>query len=335
MIDLSDNTNRWGSGPASAGVMRDASLRLSRYPERYAESLKDAIGEYLGVRAASVTTGCGSDGVLETAMRAFGEPADRVAIPEPTFPMPAAFAEVNGLEPVPVALDVACQPDAAAIAAVQPRIVYLCSPNNPLGVPCEPARVREIARTTAALVIVDEAYAEFTNTTVVPLLDEIDNLLVVRTLSKAFGLAGARVGYALGTPALIADMERARGPFQVNAVGAAAGARALRDDLDWMREHAMLAVREREYLAGRLRARGLCPLPSCANFVLLPLQGAAEVAARMGAQGVSVRSFTSLRQVCAPLAASGGCALRITAGPRQEMDAALGALDRALAEVAS
>ena len=335
MIDLSDNTNRWGAAPAAARVMRDGSPDLSRYPERYADSLKDAIGDYLGVSPASVTTGCGSDGVLEMAMRAFGSAGDRVAIPEPTFPMPAAFAEVNGLQPVTLALDADCQPDVDAITAVRARIVYLCSPNNPLGVPCDAEWVKAIARATDGLVIVDEAYAEFAGSSVVPLLGELPNVLVVRTMSKAFGLAGARVGYAAGAPEVIARLERARGPFQVNAVGVAAAVRALREDVRWMREHAALAVSEREYLAEGLRALGLSPLPSRANFVLLPLPDAAAVAERMSAQGIAVRSFPSLRPVCAPLASTGGSALRVTAGPRAEMDAALAALECALETVAS
>ena len=334
MIDLSDNTNRWGAAPAAARVMREAP-DLSRYPERYADSLKEAIGDYLGVSTARVTTGCGSDGVLEMTMRAFGNAGDRVAIPEPTFPMPAAFAEVNGLQPVMLPLDADCQPEVDAIAAARARVVYLCSPNNPLGVPCDVERVRAIARATQGLVIVDEAYAEFADASMVPQLGELANVLVVRTMSKAFGLAGARVGYATGAPEIVAQLERARGPFQVNAVGAAAATRALREDVQWMREHAALAAREREYLAQRLQALGLGPLPSRGNFVLLPVPEAPRVAERMGAQGVRVRSFTSLRAVCAPLASSGGSALRITAGPRAEMDAAIAALEYALEKVPS
>jgi histidinol-phosphate aminotransferase len=328
-IDLSDNTNRWGAPPSALGALRERAPDLAHYPEPYADSLKDAVAAYLGVEAANVSTGCGSDGVLDVAMRAFGKPGDRVAIPEPTFHMPIAFARANGLVPVPLALDGDCQPDVAAILEAAARVVYLCSPNNPLGASCEPQRVAEIARNTGALVIVDEAYAEFAGETVVPLVRELGNVIVVRTLSKAFGLAGARVGYAVGAPEAVAALERVRGPFTVNAAGAAAATSALRDDVDWMRLHATRAVTERDYLTAGLRAVGLDPLPSSANFVLAPLRGAVNVAERLRARGISVRTFTALRPVCAALAATGGSAIRITAGPRAEMDAVLAALDAA------
>lgn len=327
-IDLSDNTNRWGAAPSARAVVQ-AEACLSGYPDAYAQELKRAVADYLGVAPANVTTGCGSDGVLDAAIRAFGEPGDRIAIPEPTFPLPAAFARVSSLEPVMLALDAGYQPDVEAIAGVAPRIVYLCSPNNPTGVAIPEATIRAVAECTDALVIVDEAYAEFADRSVVGLARELPNLLVTRTMSKAFGLAALRVGYAVGSQALIREVERVRAPFAVGGPAIAAASAALRCDVGWMRERAGLARAARRKLTRGLVALGFDPVASAANFVLVPLRNAAAVADRMRDFGVAVRPFTALRPVSPALEAASGRALRITVGPDDEMQAALDALRRA------
>ena len=329
-INLGDNTNRWGSAPSAVATLQDAARSAAAYPEPYAASLKAAVAEYLAVDSASVTTGCGSDGVLDAAIRAFGDPGDRIAIPEPTFPMPAMFARVSSVEPVPLPLDARYQPDVAAIAAARPRIVYLCSPNNPLGTTCADEVIVEIARLTDGVVIVDEAYAEFSGQSVVRLVERVPNLLVTRTMSKAFGLAALRVGYAVGPVDVVREVERCRGPYAVGAPAIAAATAALRYDLPWMTEQVERARAARARLIHALRGRGLAPLASAANFVLVPLDGAKRVAEEMHRAGVGVRAFGALPTVSPALAATGGDALRITVAPVHEMDAALDALDRAM-----
>lgn len=333
-LNLSDNTNRWGAAPSAVDALGNPSAALTDYPEPYADSLKRAIGDYLGVSPDRVTTGCGSDGVLDATLRAYGEVNARVAIPEPTFPMAAVFARINALEPVLLSLDGSGQPDAVAIARSKPNLVYLCSPNNPLGTTCDTARVERIAAETEGLVIVDEAYAEFSGGTLVPLTERHRNLLVTRTMSKAFGLAGLRVGYAVGSPDVIANIERARGPYTVSALGAAAAAAALRRDVGWMRDCARAAVHARDALERALRVRGLNALPSAANFVLVPVTGASGLAGALAERGVSVRAFTGLRSTLPALRATRGDALRITVAPPAETLVLLDALDAALAEAA-
>lgn len=327
-LDLSDNTNRWGSPPGALEALRD--VQVHAYPEPYADSLKSALASYLGVGAGRITTGCGSDAVLDAALRAFGEPGARVAIPEPTFPMAAAFARANALEPVGVALTEGYQPDPDVVRATGARVVYLCSPNNPLGVSCEAERVVAIARSMDALVIVDEAYAEFAGRSLLPLVETHENILVLRTFSKAFGLAGVRLGYGVGAPAVVEHIERSRGPYQVSAPAIAAGRAALVSDAAWMRERVATAIAARARLVRALRSRGFRPLPSAANFVLVPMRHAAAVADAMQRRGVAVRACSGLRAVSPPLVDTAGDALRITVGPPAEMRAALAALDTAL-----
>lgn len=333
-IDLSDNTNRWGAAPSALALIEDGSVSLSRYPDAYADELKRAVAAYLDVDPAMVTTGCGSDGVLDAAIRAFGEPGERIAIPEPTFPLPCNFARVCSLEPVMIPLNAVYQPDAEAIARVSPRIVYLCSPNNPLGASIPEITVRAVAESTDGLVIVDEAYAEFAGASVVGLASELPNLLVTRTMSKAFGLAALRVGYAIGSAALVREVERVRGPYAVSALAVTGAAAALRNDVPWMRERVTLACEARERLRGELVAMGFDTVTSAANFVLVPRRDAPTVADRMRARGVAIRPFTGLRPVSPALEATGGDALRITVGPEEEMRDALDALGAAMREEA-
>jgi histidinol-phosphate/aromatic aminotransferase/cobyric acid decarboxylase-like protein len=147
------------------------------------------------------------------------------------------------------------------------------------------------------------------------------NLLVTRTLSKAFGLAGLRIGYAAGHRALVAEVEKSRGPYKVSAVAERAAVAVLREDMTWVREHIAEVRANRSRFIVALAERGLAPVPSAANFVLVPVRGAASVASRMRELGVAVRPFEALRGI--------GDALRITIGPWPMMEAALRALEEA------
>jgi histidinol-phosphate aminotransferase len=334
-IDLSDNTNLWGSPPAALDAIRELSSdMLRRYPETYNESLKEAIAEYVGLTPNHVVTGVGSDDILDSTFRAFGDAGSTVAMPDPTFVMVPVFARLNGLRPVPVTLTSSYDVDVDATIAANAPITYLCSPNNPTGTSFSRDAIDEIVRRTSGIVVIDEAYFEFSHETAIDLINTNDRVVIARTFSKAFGLAGLRVGYAIGAPGPIAEIEKARGPYKVGVASAAAACAALRSDLAWVREHAALAVAARDDLLAELRQRRLSPAPSSANFVFVPVANARRVAAAMRARGVAVRPF-GVHEFSPALEASAGTALRIAVGPPAAMVTALAALDDALAEVGS
>jgi histidinol-phosphate aminotransferase len=330
MIDLATNTNRWGAPPAALAAFRASAADTWRYPEPYAESLKLAIARHHGVAVACVTTGAGADGVLSAAIRALAAGAS-VALPDPTFEMIARFARAAGATPSLVPLGPTYDVDAEALVACNAPVVYVCSPNNPTGAPVPRSTLEWLAarRADTSTLIVDEAYADFASEDHLDLARAHDNVLVVRTFSKAYGLAGARVGYGIGAPEVIRRVEQSRGPYTVSLQGAVAAAAALSEDVEWVRRHTALAVLMRESLLTALTQRGLEPVASSANFVLLPLLGAADTARALAEQGVAVRSFTGLRVVSPALAASRGEALRISVGPWHEMERTLSALDAA------
>ena len=325
-VDLSDNTNRWGMPPAAARVIREAATSaFARYPAPYSAPLKEAIAEYCGVDPENIVTGCGSDDVLDSAVRAFALPGDRLATCDPTFVMVPALAVMNGLECVRVPFLPDFGSDADALLSTGARIIYVCSPNNPTGTTTSLETIPRLADRAQGLVIVDEAYIEFADTAgCAELASTRPNVLVVRTMSKALGLAGLRVGYGIGAPEVVREVEKSRGPFKVGALASLAAKAALREDVSWMRLHVRLAREARAAFAFALAQRGITTLPSSANFVLALIPNAPAMAARMRELGVAVRAFSQLPGI--------GDALRITVAPADEMAEALAALDGARQE---
>ena len=332
-IDLSDSVNAWGAPPAALrAIAASTSDLVSRYPSARSEALAPMLLGYLGLGDASgvrVVTGCGSDDVLDATMRAFGLPGERIAFSTPTFSMIPLFARLNGLVPVPVPFEDGFDIDAERLVAADAKLTYLCAPNNPTGTPISRERVEFVASRARGIVLLDEAYAEFAPESFVDLVTRHERLLVVRTFSKAFGLAGLRVGYAVGPTGIVNMVERARGPYKVSVPAERAASAALEDSSDalgWVRAHAALAVQIRERVARALRDLGLCPLPSTANFLCIPTRDATVLAVGLRERGVLVRCFTGLPREPRALAEAEGAALRVAVGPWDAMQRFLDAL---------
>jgi histidinol dehydrogenase len=322
-VDLSDNTNLFGTAPAAARELRCATANdLARYPSAYSDALRRALANYTGVAAESIVTGCGSDDVIDSALRACADPGERVAFPDPTFSMVPVFVRANGLTSVRVPLTRDLGLDADALLATGARVIYLCSPNNPTGGRfSQPAIERVIAR-SRGVVLLDEAYAEFCGGEWFREAPARGNLLVVRTLSKAFGLAGLRIGYAAGGAQLVREVMKARGPYKVGTLAERAAVAALNEDREWMRERVRQVVENRERFVIALAALGITALPSAANFVLVPVPDAPAAALALRRHSVSVREFHSLAGI--------GDALRISIGPWPMLEVALAALKEAM-----
>lgn len=318
-IDLSDNTNLWGAPPAALAAMSDAAVStITRYPSLYATDVKSAIADYIGVSPDMVTTGCGSDDVLDSAIRAFGEPGDAVAYPDPSFAMVPIFAKMNGLVGVPVPLTTSCDADVTGYVSANAAINYLCTPNNPTGASFARTTIEQIIAGTDGIVIIDEAYAEFAPSSCLDLLTRFPRVVITRTLSKAFGLAGLRIGYAIGDPSVVAEIEKSRGPYKVSSMAQRAAVAALTDGRPWVEEHTRQAVVNRARLAAALDAIGLVPLPSDSNFVLVPVGDAIEMDRRLRAVGIAIRPFISLPRI--------GDAIRISVGPWDMLEACVAAI---------
>jgi histidinol-phosphate aminotransferase len=325
-IDLRDNANLWGAPPAALSALRSIDPTvLSLYPGVSAGTLTDAIATFVGVGDGEVAAGCGSDDLIDAAFRAVAEPGAVIAYPAPSFSMVPIFARLNGLQPVAVPLMPDGAADADAMIATGARIIYLCSPNNPTGTITPADVVRRIVRESTAIVMLDGAYAEFAPD-IEDLLKEapsLERLLVLRTFSKAWGLAGLRIGYAVGSSDLIRAVRKSNGPYKVNAPAERAACVALAEDADWMRARAADAVVSRQRVTEALRAMGFAPLDSRGNFVCVPVPDARALAGRLAERGVAVRAFAGLPVF--------GDALRVGMGPWPVMEQFISALREALA----
>ena len=319
-IDLSDNTNLWGMPPSATQALEEFTFaEVTRYPSAYAEELKQSVARYVGVETSMIVTGCGSDDVLDAAIRAFGNPGRRLTCCDPTFSMIPVLARINGLDVTTVPFDASGDISVDSLLTDRPDIIYICSPNNPTGLCASTERVEAVADAFDGLVIVDQAYAEYSATSLMHLVARNTNVLITRTMSKAFGMAGLRVGYAIGNPALAGEVEKSRGPYKVGALGSAAAVAALDNDLLWIEGIVAETLSVRLRCMSRLKSLGYRPLQSDANFVLVPMKNAPEVAARLLAAGVGVRAFQNLTGI--------GSALRITMAPWQMMEEFFAALE--------
>lgn len=322
-VDLSDNTNRWGTHPAALEVVRTAPVEaLTRYPSVYADAFRSAVAARYRVPLESVATGCGSDDLLDSTFRAAGEPGERISYLSPTFSMVETFARMNGMEPVPLPWPPGAPPEPEALLACDPALVYLCRPNNPTG---EVLPRRWVERLLAAggdagpVVLLDEAYADFQGEDFLESAPRTRRLVVVRTLSKSYGLAGLRVAFAVGAPEVIREVEISRGPYKVNRLAEATAVVALEDREGWVPPILEEVRRNRGWLQERLVDRGFRPLPSGANFLLVPVSDAAVTVAALRERGVAVRPFPDLHGV--------GDGIRVSIGPMHELERFLAALD--------
>jgi histidinol-phosphate aminotransferase len=281
-----------------------------------------------------IATGCGSDDVLDSTYRASGgRESDFVAVATPTFSMALPLAQMNGMAARSVpwrhALD-----DPGRLLAGGPALVYVCRPNNPTGGLCPTSWVNallEAAGEDGPLVLLDEAYVDFGGDTFADTAATHPRLLVSRTLSKAFGLAGLRIGYSVATPDTALEVEKSRGPYKVARIAAEAGAAALRDEAGWITRTVAECVEHRTRAEALLAERGLEPVPSHANFILFRAPGGVAGADALGirVRGVAVRPFPGDMP-------DGSDALRVTVAPWPLMERFFGALDdhmRTLGEI--
>lgn len=321
-VDLSDNTSLWGPPPsvrATLSGLTDA--QLSRYPTPYADALCEALAEHHSVAVDRIVTGCGSDDVLDSAIRACSDAGSTIGTAVPTFSVVPSFAEVNEVRLASVELERDGSLDAERLLATDADLYYLCSPNNPTGTRMGDDALRALLAGTTSVVLLDEAYADYADGDATGLLDEFANLVVVRTMSKAFGLAGLRIGYALGDPGTIGSVTASRGPYKVGALAEAVALGVLRDDVAWVRERVAEVRALRSWFSARLADAGFEVLKSQANFVALLVDDALVLFERLLAAGVLARAYRSLPVF--------GDVIRVTIGPRAQLDEALGLLTKA------
>jgi histidinol dehydrogenase len=285
VVRFDTNTLPWAG--ASLGEL--GSLALNEYPDTSYGMLTDALAAYTWAPADAITVGAGADEILDMLAKAFVGAGDPVVLSRPTYAMFRIVSEIAGgrVDALPtVGLDL--DQDRFLRASAHARLTWLCNPNNPTGELLPVGFIEKLAEGSPGVVAVDEAYFEFSGVTAAGLIARLPNLVLVRTLSKAFGLAGVRVGYALAGSPISAALRRVRPPGSISVVSEALGTRALRDQRG-MRQRVSSIVEERHALYDQLKGLGLEVRSSAANFLLVRAgEGAAAWLLR---RGLVVRTF--------------------------------------------
>lgn len=327
-VELDKNENPWNLPAEIISEVQEAlqNFKFNRYPDIAATELRRTIASYYGLDKDNILVGNGSNEVILNLLLAFGG-AGRVAITfEPTYTMHTIIARISGtrveLLPLTANFGIDLPGALASISKIKPDIIFVCNPNNPTGNLVDGQVVKELLG-SGKLVIVDEAYGEFSKESVLDLLLENPNLAIVKTFSKAFRLASLRVGYLLANTELVEELLRVKLSYNVNAFSQIVAniAFSRRDVLESAIEE---IIRERERIFSELsKIAGLTAYPSRTNFILFRTErNANQIFDGLVEEGILVRNFSHKPGL-------ENC-LRVTIGTRQENNVFLEALKRVI-----
>lgn len=296
---LSSNESPEGPLPSVLDAIGEAARNVNRYPDNNATALTEAIAAFCGVSADHVAVGCGSVGMTQMLLEAVAEPGTEVVYAWRSFEAYPLLVSLSGATGVQVPLKDETHDLRAMADAIteKTRLVFLCNPNNPTGTVVPRAEIEAFLDRVPedCLVVLDEAYREYVRDDAVPdgltMYGDRPNLAVLRTFSKAYGLAGLRIGYLVAHPIVAGSIRKTFLPFSVNSVAQAAGIASL-EARDELLERVERTVKERDRVRGALLADGWTVPPTEANFVWLRLgERTMDFSAACDAQGVSVRPF--------------------------------------------
>jgi histidinol-phosphate aminotransferase len=319
-IKLNTNENPYPPSPKVLQALKNAannSLRL--YPDPLANSLREKAAEVYAVKRCNILAGNGSDELLSIIIRAFVGKGDLVVYPIPTYTLYDTLVDIQEgtKELVEYPEDYSLPP---RLKREDARLTFLSNPNSPSGTFISIKEISLLAGEIKGILVVDEAYADFAPESAIPLIRDHQNLIVLRSFSKSFSLAGLRIGLAFASENIITGLLKIKDSYNLNRLSMIAAIAAL-DDLGWMQQNIAQIVQTRERLTRSLRDLGFQVFPSEANFVLarLPGQNLAPLYLELKNRGILVRYFNQTRlQDC----------LRITVGTEEEIDLLLQELQK-------
>ncbi len=333
IVNMNLNENFAIPNEAVEKLLLDAcrSIDVRAYPPPRGSLAIKAISEFLGFSESEISVANGADEIMDLLMKVFVRRGSKVMVVEPTFPMYTFFAELYGGKKVTVMLKKDFSLDVDAIlkkADKETRLLFVCSPNNPTGNQFRESDIKRLLEEFKGIVVVDEAYADFAAGSVINWIRDYDNLAVLRSFSKAFGLAGLRLGYLVSSKDVVKYVQRVVGPFNVNSVTQQAIVLALQN-WSYFKEKIDLVVNEREWLMKNLaQIDDVSSYPSDANFILFKVTKtnlkSAVVTERMKNRNVLVkdRGHLPLLENC----------IRVTVGTRNMNESFVSALKASLEE---
>jgi histidinol-phosphate aminotransferase len=319
VVKLNTNENPFPPSPKVMQAIREIEPELlRRYPNPTADTFRDAVAKLWGVSRDNVIAGNGSDDLLTIATRTFVPPEGVLASPEPSYSLYPVLAKLQDAKFVPVPWDKDWDLPVDALVATKADAIYVANPNAPSGTFVSPKRIAELAKKFKGLVLVDEAYADFAEDNCVSLVNDFSNVVVSRSLSKAYSLAGLRFGYVIAREQVIAEMMKVKDSYNCDAISIAAATAAIEDQeyakFTW--EH---VKSERARVTAELTEMGWTVLPSQANFLFAAAPGGRAKQSYLGLkeQGILVRYFDKPGL---------NDKIRITIGTSQENNALLGGI---------
>ncbi len=317
LLRLDSNTNLLGPNPAIRRVLeREAAGDFSLYPAPMHDELRAALAAHHGLDPGEILVGAGADELIDVAVRAFVNPGDPVVVAVPTFELYAFCARVEHARVVEVPLGPGFALDADALLRAEGKVTFVASPNNPTGNAYALTVVERLVRSSSGIVVIDEAYAEYCGQDFLKRVREFPNLIVLRTFSKAHGLAGLRVGYAAARRELIECLARVKMPFSVGELSERIAIEALADD-GHVRRSRELVLGEKPWLTEKLSALGLHPYRTDANFMLVRVgPRLADLVRHLATRGIAVRALPNVLDGC----------FRATIGRRELNERLVGAI---------
>jgi histidinol-phosphate aminotransferase len=324
MVPLNDNANLFGVNPAVVEMAERFDFsRLWAYPSENSDTLRERLASEFGVSKDEVIVGNGSDELLDIISKCFINPGDALCSPTPTFSMYRFYGRLHLARISEKILRKDFSLDAEPILEERAKIVAICQPNNPTANLFNLASVRRILKESSGLVMLDEAYADFCGSNMLSDVLNSERSMDIRTFSKAYGIAGLRIGYAISRKEIIDELRAVRTPFGLNSFAEAVAMKAL-DNRGWVDKMISRMKTERDYLAQKLASLGFVVYPSECNFLLCkaPVPGPALVSSLRG-EGVAIRDCNQY-----PLLENH---IRVTIGPREMLDKLLEKLERILA----
>lgn len=295
-VRLDTNTNVLGSNPAASEFLKNGADNLDGYPNTYSDGLRDALAELYGLERENFVAGNGSDEMLDVSFKTFTEWGDTSTIPVPSYTLYDYFITMNGGKTSFVDLTEDFQLDVDAMLKTKPKMMLVPSPNNPTGNSFRQKDLEDILSRFDGIMIVDEAYAEYAKDSMVRRVNEFENLIVLRTFSKAYALAAMRVGYAVSNLNIAGMMNCVKIPYSLNKLSEGAATAAVRDQA-FIKRSVKMVEEQRPYLSAGLRKLGFEPFPSDANFIMArsPIDHNVLVEG-LKKKGVLIRDFGSKRR---------------------------------------
>lgn len=295
-LDANENPYNLLNGIREDFLNRIDNLEMNRYPEIDNQCLAEKISEYAGVKLENVICGNGSDEILQMIIHTFVDKDDYVVMPVPTFTMYKLYTQIGGgkvLE-VPTDDDFNIKDEEIINTANKNRakVIFLCNPNNPTGTIIKRESILKILNQTNSIVVVDEAYTEFLGETVIDQITNNNRLIVLRTLSKAFAMAGARVGYGVACRETIDMISRVRPPYNISSISQILGILIL-DNVDKVKEKIEEIKNERSYLINEVKKiNGIKVYPSGSNFVLIKSDNTKNILCACTEEKIALRGFS-------------------------------------------